>query len=176
MKSRRRLAFVNMKLLRSNISDLDSTEMLVRHVRVLLATIWAGSLWAVGYLVAPILFGTLEDKVLAGTIAGNLFQAEAWLSLVCGLLLVLLCKLTVDKIFANECKVVLLLVVSMLTCTLVGYFALHPYMLDLRIVMRDAVGPALTAAKTRFGLMHGFSSVMYLLESLLAAALILKIR
>lgn len=155
--------------------------MLVKRVKVLLATIWAGSLWTVGYLVAPILFGTLEDKVLAGTIAGSLFQAEAWLSLACGLLLVLLCKstineLTIDKLLAKERKVVLLLIASMLACTVVGYFVLHPYMADLRVLMREAVGPALTAAQTRFGLMHGFSSVMYLLESLLAAALILKIR
>jgi len=155
--------------------------MLVKRVKVLLATIWAGSLWTVGYLVAPILFGTLEDKVLAGTIAGSLFQAEAWLSLACGLVLVLLCKstineLTIDKLLAKERKVVLLLIASMLACTLVGYFVLHPYMADLRVLMREAAGPALTAAQTRFGLMHGFSSVMYLLESLLAAALILKIR
>lgn len=150
--------------------------MLVTRVKLLLATIWAGSLWTVGYLVAPILFGTLEDKVLAGTIAGNLFQAEAWLSLVCGLVLVLLCKSTVDKIFVKERKVVLLLIAGMLACTVAGYFILHPYMVDLRVVMREAVGPALTAAKTKFGLMHGFSSVMYLLESLLAVALILKIR
>jgi hypothetical protein len=165
-----------MKLSRSNISDLDPKHILVKRIKVLLATILAGSLWTVGYLVVPILFGTLEDKVLAGTIAGNLFQAEAWLSLVCGLVLVLLCKLTADKLWAKEHKVVLLLIVSMLACTLVGYFVLHPYMVDLRVVMREAVGPALTAAKTRFGLMHGFSSVMYLLESLLAVALILKIR
>lgn len=150
--------------------------MFVKRVKVLLATIWAGSLWTVGYLVAPILFGTLEDKALAGTIAGSLFQAEAWLSLACGLLLVLLCKSTIDKLLAKERKVVLLLIASMLACTLVGYFVLHPYMADLRVLMREAVGPALTAAQTRFGLMHGFSSVMYLLESLLAAALILKIR
>lgn len=143
---------------------------------MLLATIWAGSLWTVGYLVAPILFGTLEDKVLAGTIAGNLFQAEAWLSLVCGLLLLFLCKLTADKFLIKERKVVLLLVVSMLACTFAGYFVLHPYLVDLRVVMHEAVGPALTVAKSSFGLMHGLSSVMYLFESLLAVALILKIR
>lgn len=148
----------------------------MKRVKLLMATIWAGSLWTVGYLVVPILFGTLEDKVLAGTIAGNLFQSEAYLSLVCGLLLLLLCRLTADDIFSKEYKRVLLLIVGMLACTLVGYFALHPYMAALRITMHEAVGPALIVARTRFGLLHGFSSVVYLLESLLAVALILKIR
>lgn len=150
--------------------------MPVKRVQVLLATIWAGSLWTVGYLVAPILFGTLEDKVLAGTIAGNLFQAVAWLSLFCGSILIFTCKLTADKPLTRDNRQVLLLVGSMLTCTLIGYFFLHPYMVDLRVFMREAVGIDLTVAKTRFGLLHGLSSVMYLLESLLAVALIFKIR
>ena len=150
--------------------------MFAKRVQVLLATIWAGSLWTVGYLVAPILFGTLEDKVLAGTIAGNLFQAVAWLSLFCSAIIVLVCKLTVDKFLTKDSRVVLLLAVSMLACTLIGYFSLHPYMVDLRVVMREAVGIELSAAKTKFSLLHGLSSVMYLLESLLAVALIFKIR
>ena len=150
--------------------------MFVRHVRLLLATVWAGSLWAIGYIVAPILFSTVEDKALAGTIAGTLFQAEAWLSLVCGLLLVFLCNSTVYKLSIKEHRFVLLLIVGMLTCTLTGYFALHPYLLDLRALMHGAVGADLIAVKSKFGLLHGLSSVIYLLESLLAVALILKIR
>ncbi|MGH8809748.1 MAG: DUF4149 domain-containing protein, partial [Noviherbaspirillum sp.] len=48
--------------------------MLVARARLLIATLWVGSLWAVGYLVAPTLFATLPDSVLAGTIAGRLFR------------------------------------------------------------------------------------------------------
>ena len=142
----------------------------------MLATVWAGSLWAIGYIVAPILFSTVGDKALAGTIAGNLFQAEAWLSLVCGLLLIFLCNSTVYKLSIKEHRFVLLLIIGMLTCTLTGYFALHPYLLDLRVLMHGAVGADLIAVKSKFGLLHGLSSVIYLLESLLAVALILKIR
>lgn len=143
---------------------------------MLLVAIWAGSMWTVGYFVAPILFATSEDKVLAGKIAGSLFQAEACLSLACGLLLVFLCKLTAHKFLIKERKIVLLLIVGMLICTLVGYFVLHPYMVDLRTVMHEAAGPDLIVAKSKFGLLHGLSSALYLLESLLAVALILKIR
>lgn len=150
--------------------------MLVRHVRLLLATVWVGSLWTIGYIVAPILFAVVENKILAGTIAGKLFQAEAWLSLACGLLLVYLCNLTAYKFSIKERRLVLLLIAGMLTCTVAGYFVLNPYMVDLRELMHGAVGPDLIVVKSKFGLLHGLSSVIYLLESLLAVALILKIR
>ena len=54
--------------------------MLLAKVRLLVAAIWAGSLWTVGYLVAPTLFASF-DRVLAGSIAGLMFHAEAMLSL-----------------------------------------------------------------------------------------------
>ena len=47
----------------------------------LLATVWCGSLWTIGYIVAPTLFAMLEDRQLAGSIAGRLFHAEAWIGL-----------------------------------------------------------------------------------------------
>ena len=59
-------------------------------VRVLLVTFWVGSLWTVGYLAAPTLFATLPDRALAGSIAGSLFRVQAWVSVGCGLLLLLL--------------------------------------------------------------------------------------
>jgi hypothetical protein len=57
---------------------------------LLVATLWAGSLWAVGYLAAPTLFATLSDRVLAGTIAASLFKNQAWLSIACALVMLVL--------------------------------------------------------------------------------------
>ena len=34
-------------------------------------TLWIGGLWTIGYIVAPTLFYTLSDRVLAGALAGN---------------------------------------------------------------------------------------------------------
>ena len=64
--------------------------MLLARTRLLVATLWAGSLWAVGYLAAPTLFATLSDRVLAGTIAGNLFSNQAWLSIACAVVMLVL--------------------------------------------------------------------------------------
>ncbi|HEX7634207.1 MAG TPA: DUF4149 domain-containing protein, partial [Noviherbaspirillum sp.] len=54
--------------------------MFSARARLLIATLWVGSLWTVGYLVAPTLFATLSDRALAGMIAGSIFRLEAWLS------------------------------------------------------------------------------------------------
>ncbi len=63
---------------------------MLNRVRLLVATLWAGSLWTIGFIVAPTLFGTLSDRVLAGNIAGSMFRAEAWLSIACALVLLAL--------------------------------------------------------------------------------------
>src|SRR4051812_30024386 len=90
------------------------------RVRLLVAALWAGSLWTIGYLVAPTLFATLNDNVLAGVIAGSMFRAEAWLSLVCGCVLLWLMP---------ERRKLLLLMVG---CTLFSYFGMHPLLVEAK--------------------------------------------
>jgi len=66
------------------------------------------------------------------------------------------------------------LVVGMLACTVIGYFCLQPFMAELR----EAAGPLGvmdSATKTRFAVLHGMASAIYLIESLLGAALVLKL-
>ncbi len=56
----------------------------------LLLVFWVGSLWTIGYVVAPTLFAMLDDRALAGRIAGQMFHMESYISVVCGGLLLLL--------------------------------------------------------------------------------------
>ncbi len=142
-------------------------------VRALLVTLWVGSLWAVGYLAAPTLFATLADRTLAGTIAGSLFRVEAWLSLACGVLLLGL--FWADRGFAKR-RSCLWLVLGMLVCLAVGYFGLQPFMAELKATAAANGGVMDEAVKARFGMLHGVASVIYLLQSLLAAGLVLKAR
>jgi hypothetical protein len=46
-------------------------------------------MFAVGYLVAPLLFSQLADRSLAGSVAGTMFSAMAWVGLACGSYLLL---------------------------------------------------------------------------------------
>jgi len=66
-------------------SIMTSTRLLAGE-RILL-TLWVGGLWAIGYIVAPALFANLEDRALAGTLAGVMFNIIAWVGLACGSLL-----------------------------------------------------------------------------------------
>ena len=62
------------------------------RLQVFLAALWWGSLGAVGFMVVPMLFMHLETPAIAGQMAAKLFTAQSWLSLVCGLLLLLAAK------------------------------------------------------------------------------------
>jgi hypothetical protein len=143
------------------------------HLRLLLVTLWAGSLWTVGYLVAPVLFASLPDRSLAGSIAGMLFRAQAWLSLVCGLLLLLL--LWLDKSLSPK-RTPVILVIAMLVCVLIGYFALQPFMAEIRAAAANNGGLMDEAMRSRFGMLHGIASVIYLVQSVLALVLVTKTR
>jgi hypothetical protein len=143
------------------------------RLRVLLVTLWAGSLWTVGYLVAPVLFASLTDRSLAGSIAGMLFRAQAWLSLVCGLLLLLLVWL--DKSLSPK-RTPIILMIAMLACVLIGYFALQPFMAEVRAAAANNGGVMDEAMRSRFGMLHGIASVIYLLQSVLAIVLVVKTR
>ena len=147
--------------------------MFLQRARLLIGTLWVGSLWTVGYVVAPTLFATLADRALAGTIAGSLFRIEAWVSVACALsLLLILWRATPD---AGNRSTVLRLVLGMLACTVIGYFGLQPFMAAIREASA-AAGGMNPDAKMQFGALHGAASGIFLLQSLLGVALILKLR
>lgn len=146
---------------------------LLPRLRLLVAVLWAGSLWAVGYLVAPTLFATLSDRVLAGTIAGSMFHAVAMLSLGCGLAMLLLLWRATPEWDGQRRRTVLAIIVLMVMCTVASHFGLQPMMAQLR----EAAGPSgvmESAMKSRFGLLHGIASGIYLIQSVLAGWLVVK--
>ncbi len=145
----------------------------LRLARTLLVTLWAGSLWTVGYLAAPLLFATLPDRMLAGTIAGSLFRAEAWLSLACGILLLAIFR---SDTTLQSRAICIRIVIGMLVCVVVGYFGLQPFMAEIRAAAAQAGGVMDDAMRMRFGVLHGVASVIYLLQSLAAIVLVLKAR
>jgi len=145
---------------------------MLSRVRFLVATLWAGSLWTVGFVVAPTLFATLSDRMLAGTIAGSLFRVEAWLSIACALILLALLQWGAGALEPKRRRLLGALVLSMLVCTLVSYFGITPLMAELRAqapsgVMDDAM-------RSRFGMLHGVSTLIFAVQSLLAGVLIWK--
>lgn len=148
--------------------------MAAARIRMFLATAWVGSMWTIGYVVAPTLFATLTDRVLAGTIAGRLFRIEAWLTVACAIAMIASIKWSLNQQEAKPGRVLVWLVLGMLACTLIGYFGLQPFMSALR---ETAVGGVMDSdAQSRFGLLHGVASTFYLIQSLLGVALVWKLR
>ena len=146
---------------------------LLNLARTLLVTLWAGSLWTVGYLAAPVLFATLSDRTLAGTIAGSLFRAEAWLSLACGLLLLAIFHADTNLPSRTAC---IRIVIGMLLCVVIGYFGLQPFMAEIRSAAAQAGGVMDEAMRMRFGVLHGVASLIYLVPSIAAIVLVVKAR
>jgi hypothetical protein len=142
--------------------------------RLLIACVWAGSLWTVGYLVAPTLFATLADRVLAGTIAASVFRVQAWVSIACAVLLAGLLLVKSGDMDAKRRLLLLRLVAGMMICTLLVHFGLQPIMAALRAAAPGGV--MIGAARTQFGMLHGGASVIYLVQSLMAVVLVLKMR
>lgn len=141
---------------------------ITRKLRLLIAGLWAGNLWTIGALVAPALFATLADRALAGTIAGTLFHWQFWCSIACGTLLLGL----VSRIRPN--RTLLLLIVAMLVCALLNQYGIRPEMALLKA--QAAGGQMVGADKARFGMLHGVSSAIYLLQSSLSLVLLWRMR
>lgn len=140
----------------------------------LLSAVWVGSLLTIGYAVAPVLFKTLE-RMTAGSVAAQLFRIEAILGVVCGVLLLALSNQQVRR-GGSDYRRVRWIVAAMVVCVLVGYFALQPFMNALRVAAMDAgTDIANSPYASRFGMLHGVSSVFYLVESVLGLMLIWRL-
>jgi hypothetical protein len=140
----------------------------------LLTVVWVGSLLTIGYAVAPVLFTSL-DRISAGAVAAQLFRIQGVVGVVCGVLLLGLANVLVRR-GSEAYRRLRWLIAGMLVCVLVGYFALQPFMNAMREAALEAgtdVGHSIYAA--RFGILHGVSSVFYLIESLLGVALVWKL-
>ena len=127
--------------------------------RIVLA-LWAGALWTAGFVVAPMLFATLEDRQLAGMLAGELFTAVAWLSVACLLLLGLFEYALQGWMLLRRWTSALIVVALLLS--LVGELGVRPLM-----------AAAVEAGDSgRFDLLHSVSASLYLTTSAIALALV----
>ncbi len=136
----------------------------------LLQTLWVGGLFAVGYLAVPVLFHSLDDRRLAGEVAGNMFSAMSIVGFVCGGALLLSALIAAKGGWLRARRVQVLL--AMLVLLAIGFFVLQPLMQDLKAA---GLLPGSEAA-SQFGRLHGISSVLYLLNSLLGIYLVMQAR
>ncbi len=134
-----------------------------------LLVLWIGGLWAIGYIAAPVLFGNLGDKYLAGVLAGKLFEVTAWVGVVAAVYL-LIYRIARDGGAALK-TLFFWVVIAMLALTLIGQFGIQPILQGLKDqAMPRAVMESVFA--DRFRHWHGVSSILYLLQSALGLLLV----
>jgi hypothetical protein len=132
-------------------------------------TLWVGGLWAIGYLVAPVLFATLPDRQLAGMLAGKLFVLIGWVGLASALYLLLFMLTRLGRSAVK--RGVFWLVVAMLVLTLLSQFGIQPLLAQLKAdaLPREVMESVL---RNRFATWHGVSSILYLVQSVLGLLLV----
>ena len=140
--------------------------MMLHRLENLLIAIWIGAMVGVGYIAAPVLFAVLDDRTLAGMLAGKMFYIVGVIGLISGgLLLILRFKQESTAFFLHWRGWLLCL---MLLFVGIIFFVLQPMIVDLK-----ALGITEGSAEARkFGLLHGISSVLYLLTTISGATLI----
>ena len=123
------------------------------------AALWWGSLTAVGFMVVPLLFKFLPTPAMAGHMAARLFTAQTWVSVACGVVLLLVSRSNRPAALAGRAQAALVFIVLGMLLALLIEFAVAP-----RIVARE-----------NLRLWHGAGSVMYAVQWLCAAAVLWRI-
>ena len=132
-------------------------------------TLWVGGLWAIGFIVAPLLFSRLDDRVLAGALAGKFITVIAWIGIACA---VYLLAFRIAR-FGAAClkQGIFWLVLGMLLLVLAGEFGVHSLMEGLRA---QALPKEVMASvfRDRFMTWHGVASALHVVQSVLGLVLV----
>jgi hypothetical protein len=134
-------------------------------------TLWIGALWAIGYVAAPLLFVTLEDRALAGMLAGKMFEVVAYIGMGCGIYLLLFRLIRLGVMSFRQSFFWVLLVMFLLT--LLGHFGVQPI---LEAVKNQSLSKEVVESvlQNRFTAWHGVSNVLYVIQSVLGLVLVLQ--
>ena len=122
------------------------------HLRIglLAASLWWGSLSALGFVIVPMLFMHLQSPAAAGAMAARLFGAQTWISSGCAVLMLIIFKQKSDFTQDPRAQKAMKFIVAGMLLALLVEFGAAP-----RIVTARADGGNLR-------LWHGLGSAMLL--------------
>ena len=142
------------------------------RLSLIIITLWAGALWTTG-ISAYVLFDSLQDKQLAGMLAGKLFNVVSCIGL--GSAFYLLIQRLLQYGTAALKQAFFWAVLMMLLLVLAGHFGIQPILESLKSQAFPA-DVMQSVFADRFRNWHGVASMAYLFECLLALVLVLKAR
>lgn len=123
------------------------------------AALWWGSLSAIGFLAVPMLFRVLPSAALAGQTAARLFSAQTWVSLVCGMVLLLVLKPKPGSVQSQPARAATILVVLGMLVAMIVEYGVAP-----RIVLRQ-----------NLAVWHSVGTLMYAVQWLCAGAVLWRL-
>ncbi|GAA6119782.1 DUF4149 domain-containing protein [Acidovorax sp. FG27] len=126
---------------------------------LLAAALWWGSLSAIGFVVVPLLFTHLPTPALAGGMAARLFEAQTFISIACGALLLVLSKRKYAEVEEAWARAAMVFIIGGLLLALVSQYGVAP-----RIVARQ-----------NLKLWHSVGTVLYALQWLCALLVLWRI-
>ncbi len=143
---------------------------MLNRLNLIVVTFWVGALWMTG-LTAYVLFDSMQDKQLAGSLAGELFTIVSYIGMASALYLLI--QRLLDYGTGALKQSFFWAVFVMLLLVLAGHFGIQPLLAQLKTdALPNDVMQSVFA--DRFRNWHGIASVAYLLECLLGFVLVLK--
>jgi predicted cobalt transporter CbtA len=145
---------------------------MLSRLNLIVITLWVGALWMTG-LTAYVLFDSMQDKQLAGSLAGKLFTIVSYIGLASAFYLLI--QRLLDYGTSALKQGYFWAVLCMLLLILASHFGIQPILAQLKAsAMPNDVMQSMFA--DRFKTWHGVASVAYLAECLLGFVLVLKVR
>ena len=142
------------------------------RLSLIIITLWVGALWTTG-MSAYVLFDSLQDKQMAGMLAGKLFTVVSYIGL--GSAFYLLIQRLLQYGTAALKQAFFWAALVMLLLVLAGHFGIQPILESLKSQALPA-DVMQSVFADRFRNWHGVASMAYLLECLLALVLVFKVR
>jgi hypothetical protein len=142
---------------------------IILKLPIFTTALWWGSLTTLGFFVVPMLFQHLSTKALAGNMAARLFEMQTWVSIGCGLVLLLLLRAKRLNTLENEGK-------SPLAGVFIAYDAIIFIVLGmlLALLVTFGVSPRIVARENLM-FWHAVGSLMYLAQWVCAGIVLWKL-
>ena len=133
-------------------------------------TFWVGGTLTTGFIVVPLLFKSI-DEISAATIAGQLFNINAYIGII-SLLLAL-----VNEGIAHRLTLFTLrkfwYIIAMMAILVINYFAIFPIIVRLRTKLLDLANHVIIHSSS-FNFWHSLSAILFLIICALGVLYILE--
>jgi hypothetical protein len=129
------------------------------RLTLLAAALWWGSLGVIGFMAVPLLFRNAPSMATAGLLAGKLFAAQSWLSLACGMVVLMGARDPGGSATMGWARGAVLYVLLGMLCALLQEFGVAP-----RIIARQDLA-----------FWHSFGTSLYAAQWLCALVVLWKV-